>query len=149
MHASMAAKFSMYGFRLCTVGLDYLYIMWYIDNRLPPISVSCIKNKSNCIRSLYQAVLISLLYLKGIYSSYQLQIPLTLFYTLACINQIKSFIIPLYYAEACSEFAGPVSASLRPGNPDRFEEMLQRWQAVGKTGSDLTGSRFEFALPLN
>ena len=49
----------------------------------------------------------------------------------------------LYYAESCNEFAGPISASLRPGNTDPFEKMLQRWRAVGNTVSDLTGPRFE------
>ena len=39
--------------------------------------------------------------------------------------------------------AGPVSASLRPGNTAPFEEMPQRWRAVGNTVSDLTGPRFE------
>ena len=38
---------------------------------------------------------------------------------------------------------GPVSASLRPGNTAFFEEMSQRWQAVGNTVSALTGPRFE------
>ena len=38
----------------------------------------------------------------------------------------------LYYAEACNEFAGPISTSLRPVNTTRsFEEMLQGWRAVG------------------
>ena len=36
-----------------------------------------------------------------------------------------------------------MSASLRPGNTAPFEEMLQRWRAVGNTVSDLTGPRFE------
>ena len=45
----------------------------------------------------------------------------------------------MYYAEACNEFAGPISASLRPG----IEELSQRWRAVGNTVSDLTGSSFE------
>ena len=48
-----------------------------------------------------------------------------------------------YYAEACNEFVGPISASLRPGNTTSFEEMSQRWRAVGNTVSDLTGPRFE------
>ena len=47
------------------------------------------------------------------------------------------------YAEACNELAGPISASLRPGNTAPFEEMSQRWLAVGNTVSDLTGQRFE------
>ena len=49
----------------------------------------------------------------------------------------------LDYAEACNELAGLVSASLRPGNTAPFEEMSQRWRAVGDTVSDLTGPRFE------
>ena len=48
----------------------------------------------------------------------------------------------LYYAEACNEFAGPISVSLRPGNTTPFEEMSQRWRAVGNTVSNLTGQRF-------
>ena len=48
-----------------------------------------------------------------------------------------------YYAETCNEFAGPISALLCPDNTALFEEMLQRWQAVGNTVSDLTGLRFE------
>ena len=36
-----------------------------------------------------------------------------------------------------------ISASLRPGNTASFEEMLQRWRAVGNTASDLTGPSFE------
>ena len=43
----------------------------------------------------------------------------------------------------CNEFAGTISASLRPGNTAPFEEMSQRWRAVGNTVSDLTGPRFE------
>ena len=42
----------------------------------------------------------------------------------------------VYYAEACNEFAGPISASLRRGNTAPFEEMLQRWRAVGNSVSD-------------
>ena len=49
----------------------------------------------------------------------------------------------LYYAEACNELAGLISASLRPGNTASFEEMSQRWRAVGNTVSDLTDPRFE------
>ena len=50
----------------------------------------------------------------------------------------------LYYAEAGNEFAGPISASLRPGTQLRtFEEMLRRWRAVGNAVSDLTDPRFE------
>ena len=36
-----------------------------------------------------------------------------------------------------------MSASLRLGNTAPFEEMSQRWRAVGNTVSDLTGPRFE------
>ena len=61
------------------------------------------------------------------------------------IIQSKSNLVlySLYYAKACNELAGISSASLRPGNTASFEEMLQRWQAVGNTASDLTGPRFE------
>ena len=43
----------------------------------------------------------------------------------------------LYYAEACNELAGPINASLRPGFTAPFEEMSQRWRAVGNTASEL------------
>ena len=61
------------------------------------------------------------------------------------VDPIKSNLLlyPLYYAEACNEFAGPISASLHPGNTARFEEKLQRWRAVKNTVFDLTGPRFE------
>ena len=49
----------------------------------------------------------------------------------------------LYFAEACSKFAGPISASLLPGNTASFEEMSQQWRPVGNSVSDLTGPRFE------
>ena len=49
----------------------------------------------------------------------------------------------LYYAEVCNELAGLISASLRPGNIAPFEEMSERWRAVGNAVSDLTGPRFE------
>ena len=49
----------------------------------------------------------------------------------------------LHYAEACNEFVGPISASLRPSNTLHFEKMSQWWRAVGNTLSDLTGPRFE------
>ena len=60
-------------------------------------------------------------------------------------NQIKSYLslCSLYYAEACIKFAGPISASLRPGNTASFEEMSQRWRAVGNSESNLIGPRFE------
>ena len=61
------------------------------------------------------------------------------------LKQIKSnlSLYSLYYAEVCTEFAGPISASLRPGNSAPFVEMLQRWRAVDKTVSDSIGPRFE------
>ena len=49
----------------------------------------------------------------------------------------------LYYAEVFNELAGPISASLRPGNTASFEKMLQRWRAVGNSVSDLTSLRYE------
>ena len=33
--------------------------------------------------------------------------------------------------------------SLRPGSTASFQEMLQQWRAVGKTMSNLNGTRFE------
>ena len=71
-------------------------------------------------------------------------------------DQITPFIKhSLYYIKACNEFAGPISASLRLGNTALFKEMLQRWQEVGNTVSDLTRLKFEpsaseaNALPLD
>ena len=60
-------------------------------------------------------------------------------------SEIKSnlSLYSLHYDEACNEFAGPISASLRPRNAASFE-MLQRWQTVGITVSDLTGPRIKF-----
>ena len=49
----------------------------------------------------------------------------------------------MYYAKACNEFAGLIFASLRPGNTAPFEEMLQRWRAVGNNVFSLTSLRFE------
>ena len=49
----------------------------------------------------------------------------------------------LYSAEACSELVRPISAPMRPGNTDPFEEMLQWWRAVGNFVPDLTDPRFE------
>ena len=43
----------------------------------------------------------------------------------------------LYYAEACNEFTGPVSASFRSGNTAPFEEMLQGWRTIDNAVSDL------------
>ena len=50
-----------------------------------------------------------------------------------------------------------IVAPLCPGNTAHFEEMLQRWRAVGNTVSDSTSPRFEshtsppetYALPLD
>ena len=49
----------------------------------------------------------------------------------------------IYYAEACNELVGLIFASLHPGNTAFFEEMLQRWRAIGYLVSGLTGPRFE------
>ena len=48
-----------------------------------------------------------------------------------------------YFAEVCNKLAGPIFVSLSPGNTGPFEEMLQRWQAIGNTVSNLTHLRFE------
>ena len=59
-------------------------------------------------------------------------------------NQIKSFIIlSVIRRSDVTSVAGPISASLRPGNTDPFEKMSQRRRAVGNTVSNLTGPRFE------
>ena len=57
---------------------------------------------------------------------------------------IKCVIIRAVLRRSVSEFAGPISASLRPGNTASFKEVLQRWQAIGKAVSNLTCPRFEF-----
>ena len=49
----------------------------------------------------------------------------------------------LYNAEVCNELAGPISESLHSGSTAPFEEISQRWRAVGNTVSDFTGPRFE------
>ena len=60
-------------------------------------------------------------------------------------KEIKSNLLlySLYYTEAYNELAEPISASLRPGNTASFEEISQRWRAVGNTVFDLIGPRFE------
>ena len=60
-----------------------------------------------------------------------------------CLEEHRPLLPPLVAALACDEFAGPIYASLRPGNTASFEEMLQRLQTVDNTMSDLTGPRFE------
>ena len=59
------------------------------------------------------------------------------------VRVVSLSLYSLYYAETCNEFAGPISASLHPGNTASFEEMSQQWQAVGNTVSKLTGPIFE------
>ena len=51
------------------------------------------------------------------------------------------------YAEACNDLAGPIYASLRPGNTAPSEEMSLRWQVVGNAVSNFTGLRFEPLTP--
>ena len=58
------------------------------------------------------------------------------------IKSVSSLLISLYYGEVCKEFTGPVSALLRPGYTAPFEEMLQRWRAVGNVVPNLTDPRF-------
>ena len=41
------------------------------------------------------------------------------------------------------EFTGPISSSLHPGNTASFEEMSQRWRAVGNFVFDLACPRFK------
>ena len=59
------------------------------------------------------------------------------------VYQSNLSLYSLYYAKACNELARAISASLRLDNTASFEEMSQRWWAVGNTVSDLTGPRFE------
>ena len=53
----------------------------------------------------------------------------------------------MYYAEACNEFEGPISASFCRGNTDPLKEMSQRWRAVGNTVFDLTDLKFDIRPP--
>ena len=59
----------------------------------------------------------------------------------AMISNLLSY--SMCYAEACYEFARLISVFRFPGNTTPFEEMTQRWRAVGDTVSDLSGPRFE------
>ena len=52
-------------------------------------------------------------------------------------------LLAVHYAEACNELAGTMYASLRPGDTVPFQEMSQRWRAVGNAVHVLTGPRFE------
>ena len=67
----------------------------------------------------------------------------------SCHSVFKSnfLLYSLYYAKACNELAGPISASLRPASTSFFEKISQRWPAVYNTVSDLTGPGFEFWPP--
>ena len=58
-------------------------------------------------------------------------------------NQSNLSLYSSYYAEACNQLAGSISASLRPGNTTPFKKMSQLWQIVGNTVSNLTGPRLE------
>ena len=62
-------------------------------------------------------------------------------------NQSNFSLHSLFYAEACSEITGPISKFLCPGHTSSFEEMSQRWQALGNTVSALTGPRFNLSPP--
>ena len=61
------------------------------------------------------------------------------------LNQIASnfSLYLLCYAKAWNKLTGPISGSLRPGNKASFEEMSQRWRAVGNTVFDLTEIKIE------
>ena len=59
-------------------------------------------------------------------------------------NQIKSFIILAVICRSVKRVSGAHFRVIAPaGNTAPFEEMSQRWRAVGNTVSDLTGPRFE------
>ena len=55
-------------------------------------------------------------------------------------SKLNLSLYPLYYTEVCNEFA--FFASVHQGNTAPFEEMSQRWRAVGNTVTDLTSPRF-------
>ena len=57
--------------------------------------------------------------------------------------KLNFLLYSLYYAEECNKLAGLVSASLRAGSTGLFEEISQRWQAIGSNVLDLTDPRFE------
>ena len=58
--------------------------------------------------------------------------------------KVNLLLYSLYYAKACNDFTGLISASLRPGNTDPFGGMsTQRWQAGGNAVFNLTSPRFE------
>ena len=56
---------------------------------------------------------------------------------------VSKSIFSIYCTEACNDFAGLITVSLRAVNTAVFEEMSLRWRAVGNAVSDLTGSIFE------
>ena len=102
------------------------------------IQLNCKKFKQKARKTLENTIDISLLQLDQKECEY-LHCALTGTY-----NQKSNLALYLLcYAEACNKFAGPISMSLRPGNTDSFEEMSQRWRAVGNTVTDLTGPSFE------
>ena len=66
------------------------------------------------------------------------------YYKLVDQNQIKSFIIPAVLRQSMKRVCGAhLGVSALVGNTALFEEMLQRWRAVGNTVSDLACARFE------
>ena len=64
-------------------------------------------------------------------------------YDVSSLHQSNLSLFSLHYVETCNKLAWPISMSLCPGNTAPFEEMLQRWRAVGNTVSNLTGTKFE------
>ena len=71
------------------------------------------------------------------------------------IYTLKHLFLLLYsmhYAEACNGYEGHNSESSCSGNTVPFKEMLQRWQVVVNTASDLTDPIFEsqiYSLEMN
>ena len=61
--------------------------------------------------------------------------------------QIKSLLYTLYYGRNVSRDCGPISASLHSGNTALFEEISQRWRAVGSTESGLTARDLNLRPP--
>ena len=59
------------------------------------------------------------------------------------LNTSNLSLYSFYYAKACKELAGPISASVSLGNTALFLEMLYRWRAFGNTASNLTSPRFK------
>ena len=82
---------------------------------------------------------------KGSKNRSRQRIRINLLKALKCVERIffNQTLYLLYYTQACNEFAGPISALLRPEKAAPFIEMSQRRRAVGNGVSDLTTLKIE------